>query len=114
MKKYVAGLLIISVLLFSGCMQSDCGYLDELTQNRWEARLSGGGKVSLRFSEDTAALHIENAGEKADITGRYLADESTFVVFVPEIGQNYGFSYEPRGNTLVLQMGENRITLRKK
>ena len=34
-----------------------------------------------------------------------------FVIFVPEISQNYGFEYTPKGDTLELKYGEYTITL---
>lgn len=94
-------------------MKSTMGYVDELRCNSWKAELEGGAEVELSFGEDSASLKINNAGESAEISGRCIIDDKSFVIFVPEISQNYGFNYVPRGDTLELSFGGSTITLDK-
>ena len=112
MKKFVGTVIFSCILLLTGC-QSRSGYIDELTSFAWKADLKGGGRVSLTFSGDTAALHLENGGESDTIEGKYLADQTQLVIFDPSLGQNYGFDYVPQGDTLLLSMNGSAVTLEK-
>lgn len=112
MKKFVGTVIFSCILLLTGC-QSRSGYIDELTSFAWKADLKGGGQVSLTFSGDTAALHLENGGESDTIEGKYLADQTQLVIFDPLLGQNYGFDYVPQGDTLLLSMNGSAVTLEK-
>lgn len=112
MKKFVGTVIFSCILLLTGC-QSRSGYIDELTSFAWKADLKGGGQVSLTFSGDTAALHLENGGESDTIEGKYLADQSQLVIFDASLGQNYGFGYVPQGDTLLLSMNGSAVTLEK-
>lgn len=115
MKKTVVMLIYFFVFGFilSGCMQSASGYIDELRENKWKAELDGGAEVELSFEDDFASLKINNGGESADISGRCIIDDKSFVIFVPEISQNYGFDYVPNGDTLELSFDGNTIILDK-
>ena len=115
MKKFVAAIIIICISMSTlcGCGTKSQGYYAELTQSKWAAELDGGCKVSLAFVEDNACLTIENADMKTEIKGKTIADEHSFVVFMPEIAQNYGFEYTPKGSTLELTFEGNTITLKK-
>ena len=112
MKKFVGTVIFSCILLLTGC-QSRSGYIDELTGYAWQAEFKGGGQVSLSFSGDTAALHLENGGANETIEGRYLADQSQLIIFDPSIGQNYGIDYVPQGEKLQLSMNGNAVTLEK-
>ena len=111
MKKSVAGAIIFLAVVLSGCSVRESGCKSELTESSWRARLDGGAEASLSFNGDEAAFIIENAGEKAEIRGRYIADETSFVIFVPSVGQNYSFDYTPKGDTLELEWGGGRLEL---
>lgn len=111
MKKLVVSLLILSAAVLGGCSSEALGYQSELTASAWSAQLDGGARVRLSFSGDSARFTIENGGERADIGGSYIADESTFVIFVPETGQNYAFDYTPKGDTLELKWEGGTLTL---
>ena len=57
-----------------------------------------------------------NISELTDYSwsGRYLADETEFVIFMPEIKQNYGFGYTPRGSMLDIKHDGKTITMKKR
>ena len=113
MKKFVAAFLFILLsLTFSGCTADASGRVAELISADRSAVLGSGAEVSLKFSGDTAALTIKSRDETSAIQGRYIADDDNFVIFVPEIGQNYCFSYTPRGNELELGYDGSSIVLR--
>ncbi len=113
MKKIVALFYLIICLMFCSCTENTSGYSYELTSSNWKTTLNGGAEVSLTFDDDTANLTIINADKSTQIKGKFLADEETFVIFVPEISQNYGFSYIPKGSTLDITYNGNTITLEK-
>ncbi|HCI59221.1 hypothetical protein [Ruminococcus sp.] len=113
MKKIVAVLLISLCFVFSACTTDTSGYMNELTSSKWEAKLEGGAELSLEFDEDTAVLKINNSGKSTEIKGDYIADQSSFVIFMPEVSQNYSFDYTPKGNKLDLTHNNNTITLNK-
>ena len=113
MKKYVCAALIAVIFVFCGCSNGAQGYTGELTGGSWHARLDGGGSISLSFDGDHAALTLENGGESATIRGRVIADDSTFVIFDRELGQNYGFSYVPEGDTMELSYEGNTVIMER-
>lgn len=113
MKKFIIMFLIIICILFSSCMKDTTGYSTELTSSAWKTVLNGGAEVELSFCEDTAKLCIKNGDLKSEIKGKYIVDETNLVIFVPEISQNYGFEYIPKGNSIDLKYGEYTITLDK-
>ena len=113
MKKFIVLFLIIICLTFSSCMADTTGYSSELISSAWQTELKGGAEVELRFDEETARLSLKNGDLKSEIMGKYVVDETTFVIFVPEISQNYGFEYIPKGDSLDLKYGEYTITLNK-
>lgn len=113
MKKFVAAFLFILLsLTFSGCTADASGRVAELISADRSTVLGSGAEVSLKFSGDTAALTIKSRDETTAIQGRYIADDDNFVIFVPEIGHNYCFSYTPRGNELELGYDGSSIVLR--
>lgn len=113
MKKSVVLLLIISSLLFCSCTSPSSSYKTELVSSSWHTTLDGGAEVSLSFDDQTACLSISSSDKNCKIEGKYIADEQTLVIFVPEIAQNYGFSYTPKNSTLTLCFEGNTITLEK-
>lgn len=113
MKKYVAGILFAVCFFLTSCTADTSDYVTELISSKWTVTLEGGAEVSLEFSQDTAMLKISNADNSTSISGSYIADEEAFVIFVPELAQNYKFGYCPRGNRLDLIYGKNTITLNK-
>ncbi len=111
--------IIITALLFTlcGCSESAPSYSRELTESRWSAKLEGGAELSLGFSGEPddlrAELSISNAGEFAEISGRCLIDEGSFVIFDAQSAQNYAFEYTPKGSTLEISYNSNILTLQK-
>ncbi len=113
MKKFVALFYLIVCIMFCSCTQNTSGYSYELTSSKWHKTLDGGAEVSLAFDDDIANLSIKNADKSTQIKGKFLADEKTFVIFVPELFQNYSFNYKPKGNTLEISYNDNIISLEK-
>ena len=113
MKKFVTLFYLIICIMFCSCTQNTSGYSYELTSSNWHKTLDGGAEISLTFDDDTANFAIKNSDKSTQIKGKFLADEETFVIFVPEISQNYGFSYKPKGSTLDITYNGNTITLEK-
>lgn len=116
LKKFVILLLsflLAAVLLLSGCETAPDGCAHELTDHSWQTSLESGATVSLDFSGEYACLKIQSGDEAVKISGKYLAGESELVIFMPEIYQNYGFEYTPRGNFLDLSYEGKTITLKK-
>ncbi len=111
MKKFVAVISIFFCLIFCSCTADTSGYKNELTSKCWSAELEGGAQAELSFNGDTAALSLKSGEETAKIEGRYIADDKTLVIFMPEIAQNYTFEYTPKGNTLELKYNGNAITM---
>lgn len=113
LKKIVTLLLIPLCFVFSACTTDTSGYMNELISSKWQKTLEGGAEINLEFDENTAVLKINNSGKSIEIKGEYIADQSSFVIFVPEVSQNYSFDYTPKGNKLDLSYNNNTITLNK-
>lgn len=113
MKKYVVVFLILSAFLFCSCSKDTSGCKTELTTSKWNKIYDSGAEVKLRFENDCAELSVNNADKSCIISGKYIADDSTFVIFVPEIAQNYSFDYNPKNSMLELTFEGNTITLDK-
>lgn len=114
MKKFVVFFLALLTALCCSCTADTSGNTYELTSPRWEADLEGGAKLNLEFKDNSALLKIDNNGENTQIKGRYIADEKSFVIFMPEIFQNYTFEYTPKGETLELSYNGKKIILNMK
>lgn len=114
MKNFVAVILILFCSMLCSCTTDTSGYSYELTSSKWGAELDGGAEVTLEFTGENACFAVSNADKNTEIKGKYIVDESTFVIFVPEISTNYGFSYVPKGNTLDLKYNGNTITLERR
>lgn len=97
--------------VFSSCTTDTSGFKAELVSEKWQANLEGGATVYLEFSNDTAALKISNADSSTEIKGKYIADDDSFVIFMPDIGRNYTFSYTPSKSCLELTYDGNTIKL---
>ncbi len=113
MKKFVALICILLCLLLCSCSIATTGYSDELTLNSWCAKLDGGAEINLKFKDDSASLTLKSGDETTEICGKYLADEKSFVIFMPEISQNYTFLYVPKGDKLDVTYNNSTITLNK-
>ena len=113
MKKFVIILSFFLCFLFCGCSIDTSGYVQELTSSKWNVKLKGGAKLSLEFNEDYADFTIQNGELGTSIRGKYVADEKSFVIFMPEISQNYTFLYTPKGEKLDLTYNNATITLTK-
>jgi hypothetical protein len=111
MKKIVVVLIFLISVILSSCTTDTSGYKNELVSRKWYTELKGGATINLEFSEDIAKLKMKNADKKVEIKGRYVADNETFVIFVPEISQNYSFTYLPKGNNLDITYNGYTITL---
>lgn len=116
MKRLFLTVAALSIFL-CGCTQTAPSYSKELTESTWGANLDGGAELSLSFSGEPgdmfADLSIKNAGISADISGRCLADEESFVIFDTESAQNYAFEYTPKGSTLEISYNNAVLTLQK-
>ncbi len=111
MKKFVIMLCAIIMITLCSCSVDTSGYTYELTSNIWEAEFDGGGKAVLKFDDDTASLTMSNGDLQRSIEGRYIADDSSLVIFMPELKYNYCFKYTPRGNTLELEYNDMILEL---
>lgn len=111
MKKLVVCLMILSVIL-CGCSQRALGNPSELTKYTWHAQCDGGGELTLKFDGDNAELTLKNGNETATISGKVLADDTSFVIFDTELKQNYAFTYVPRGELLDLTFEGNTIEMK--
>lgn len=101
MKKFVILLLICLCFLLCSCSADTSGYQNELTCTDWSAELDGGGKINLSFDGDNASLIMMSGKDKAELCGKYVADDTTLVIFVPKLYRNYTFEYIPHGKSLI-------------
>lgn len=101
MKKFVILLLICLCFLLCSCSADTSGYQNELTCTDWSAELDGGGKISLSFDGGNASLIMMSGKDKAELCGKYVADDTTLVIFVPKLYRNYTFEYIPHGKSLI-------------
>lgn len=113
MKKLVVLLSVFLCFLFCACTTDTSGYKNELTSRTWSAKLDGGAEAKLSFNGDTATLHIKSFDKTTELVGKYVADDKSFVIFVPEILQNYTFEYTPKGKNLDLKYNGCTITLKE-
>lgn len=111
MKKFVILLLICLCFPLCSCSADTSGYQNELTCTDWSAELDGGGKISLSFDGDNASLIMISGKDKAELCGKYVADDTTLVIFVPKLYRNYTFEYIPHGKKLDLSYNGSKITL---
>lgn len=111
MRYFVLAVSFLMILLISGCSSDTSGYVAELTSDSWSAELEGGGVVSLSFDGGFACLDLHSNNLNQQINGRFIADDSSFVIFMPEISQNYSFDYVTKGNSLELSYNNYTITL---
>lgn len=111
MKKYVAVLCVLTAFVFCSCTVDTSGYSYELISKSWEADLKGGGRVELSFNDGNASLILENGDLKKEISGKYIADENSFVIFASDVSYNYKFDYVPSGNTLELTYNNMKLEL---
>ena len=116
MKKLVISVLIILLIIItlSGCETAPKGNIVELTDYSWQTTLDSGAEITLNFDDNRASFNIKNGEKTVNISGRYLADETEFVIFMPEIKQNYGFEYTPRGSMLDIKHDGKTITMKKR
>ncbi len=112
-KNLVLLFLTAACCVFSSCTADTSGFANELVSEKWQANLDGGASVYLEFSNDTATLKISNADSSTEIKGKYTADDNSFVIFVPDIGRNYTFSYTPSKSYLELTYDGNTIKMDK-
>lgn len=113
MKKFVTLLLICVCFLLCSCSADTSGYSDELIHNSWDAKLDGGGEISLSFDGDNATVALQSGKDKIELCGKYVVDDTTIVVFVPKLCQNYRFEYVPHGKKLDLSYNGSKITLNR-
>ncbi len=114
MKKTVITLCILMSFILCACSQNISGYACELTSKIWYAEPSDTAKVSLAFDKvrGFAELSVQSKDLQKKISGKYIADEASFVIFMPEISHNYYFEYKPMGDNLLLTY--NGMTLEMK
>lgn len=113
MKKFVILLLICVCFLLCSCSADTSGYSHELTCNSWSAELDGGGKINLSFDGDNASVILQSGKDKTELCGKYVADDTTLVIFVPNLYRNYTFEYVPHGKKLDLSYNGSKITLNR-
>ena len=113
MKKTVGWALLLFLLsgMLSGCAHTSTGSAAELRQYNWRADPDGGGSLTLCFEGENASLTMENGGESETIAGRFLADDSTLIIFDDSVSQSYRFGYVPNGDRLALTYGGNTVEL---
>lgn len=111
MKKIVVVFCIMFALVCCSCTADTSGYTYELTSKSWKANSEGGGIAELTFNEDTATLVLENGDLKKQISGKYIADETSFVIFASDLPYNYKFDYVPSGNTLTLTYNSMELVM---
>ena len=111
MKKKFVAVLILLPLFFCGCDTKQTGSAYELTRYSWQAKFDNGGEVKLSFSGEFASLTLKNGTERETIDGRFIADDTSFVIFDSGVSQNYGFGYVPRGEKLDLTFEGNTIEM---
>ncbi len=111
MKKIVAAALLLPLLC--GCSMQQTGKTFELCSQSWSVTQRGGARIGLCFDGDTACFSVNNGKEHTEIKGRYLATDIDFVIFMPQIAQNYRFVYTPRGKYLDLKYNGKTLTLKK-
>ena len=114
LKKIVAvGLILLHILLFSGCETTVECYGDELKANRFEAVLKSGYKVSLEFEENNAAFEINGDKVGSKISGVSIVSEDTFVICDEKTKETYAFSYALTGDKLTLTYDGFELVLQK-
>ena len=101
MKKFVILLLICLCFLLCSCSADTSGYQNELTCTDWSAAFDG----------ENASLIMMSGKDKAELCGKYVADDTTLVIFVPKLYRNYTFEYIPHGKKLDLSYNGSKITL---
>lgn len=111
MKKFVIVLCIMIAFVCCSCTADTSGYSYELTSKSWEANLECGGRVELSFDKGNAVLCLENGELKKQISGKYIADETSFVIFATDLSYNYKFNYIPYGNTMELTYNNMKLLL---
>lgn len=110
MKKLVAVLIIISsVILLCSCSADTSGYRTELTSQKWVSEAEGGATAQLSFNNDIAELVMNSGNLQRRISGKYILDDKTLVIFVPEISYNYKFGYSTSCNTMELDYNGKKI-----
>lgn len=102
MKKQIVWLLLSALLLCSGCTATSTGCAAEMTAHAWAAETDGGGRATLCFQGDKAALMLENGGKTEKIAGSYVADSEVFVIFDDAAKRSFRFCYEPKGDALTV------------
>lgn len=112
MKKIVVYIIFLSALFLCSCTSPAPSNSNELTRSFWSSSAQGGAEVELSFEQDTATLKMKNGNYSAEIKGRYIADEKSFAIFVPEIHHNYYFEYIPQGDKLKLKYNGHTIELK--
>ena len=113
MKKLVVLLSVFLCFLFCSCTTDTSGYKNELTSRTWSAKLDGGAEVKLSFNGNAVTLYLKSYDKTTKIEGKYVADDKSFVIFAPEISQNYTFEYKPKGENLDLKYNGSTITLKE-
>ena len=101
MKKFVILLLICLCFLLCPCSTDTSGYQNELTCTDWSAELDGGGKISLSFDGENASLIMMSGKDKAELCGKYVADDTTLVIFVPKLYETTPLNIFPTEKSLI-------------
>ncbi len=115
MKNFVAVLCTVLIsFIFCSCSADTSGYITELTECDWIAENKGGARAELCFEGEKATLTLESGDLKKEISGKYVADEKSFIIFVPELSYNYKFDYTPSCSTLEVTYNNMTIDFKKK
>lgn len=109
-KKFVVALLLLP-FLFCGCESRQRGNTYELTRYSWFAKFDNGGEVRLKFDGERASLTLKNGKEQDAVRGRFIADDTAFVIFDRDVSRNFAFDYVPRGEKLDLTFEGNTIEM---
>lgn len=114
MKIVFATMLVIIVLVLSGCSKVVMNSADELTMYMWGAQLENGNEISLKFDDDNATLSlILFDDEKVIINGLCELSDTAFVIHDEKTKTPYAFSYIVHFDRVEIIYGENTVSLYK-
>ena len=118
MKKIFKSIFAIVVMLlilitYTSCTTDTTGCVFELTSSHWSTEQKGGSYIILDFDEQKAYLTAKSSDDEIKISGRYVIDDNSFVIFNDYYSESFKFYYEVNGENLSLSYGEGAIVLKR-
>lgn len=115
-KKLSVIFLLLSVILsLTACMTDTSGCKYELLSSSWSAVQKGGSEISLMFDDENAYLTAKSGNDEIKINGKYVSDDTSFIIFNTAYPENYRFFYELNGENLSLTYcGDTIVLVRQK